>query len=211
MPFALTLSITPSMGSGSAERRDHTVRRTGIRVDRRRGTRRRRSSWPSQISGSTGVGSTMFAPAPRSDSPCSSASSGQSTASALLRVVASARSRRSHSPATAGSMPPTTNMVAGRTRATSIAASTVVTMTRCTSERHNMVRPRSPLTSTGEITTTSVRSAGVGFSVAPEACIAIITAISFSVGDVTRGLVQQRAYRKASRKPSVTSPGNADV
>jgi len=35
MPPALTLSMVPSMGSGSAERRDQTVRRTGMRVARR--------------------------------------------------------------------------------------------------------------------------------------------------------------------------------
>jgi hypothetical protein len=54
-------------------------------------------------------------------------------------------------------------------------------MTRWTSLRHKTVRPRSPLRSAGEITTMNVRSAGLGFSVAPDACMPIITAVSLSV------------------------------
>jgi hypothetical protein len=61
-----------------------------------------------------------------------------------------------------------------------MAACTVVTITRCTSLRHSTVRPSSPLKSKGEITTTNVRSDGLGFSVAPAACNVIITAISFA-------------------------------
>ena len=99
MPLALTLSITPSMGSGSADRRDHTVRRTGIRVERRRGTRRSRSSRPSQTSGSTGVSSTTLAPAARSASSWSrwaarTARPARCCASPRSRAGGAARRRR---------------------------------------------------------------------------------------------------------------------